>query len=69
MCKHLAISRSGYHKYRKRNFTDRGLECKAQIQAIYNARDGTWGYRQIQMELFRKYKVIVNQKRVHGLCN
>jgi len=26
--------------------------------------DGTWGYRQIQMELARRYNVVVNHKRV-----
>ena len=64
LCNYLGISRSGYHKYRKRSSTDRDRECKVQIQAIYDAHDGTWGYRQIQMEIFRKYKVTVNHKRV-----
>lgn len=64
LCKYLRISRSGYYKYLQRKDSDRDLECKAQIQCIYLERNGTWGYRQIQMELYRRYHVVVNHKRV-----
>lgn len=64
LCRYLGISRSGYHKYRRHNSLDRDQESKAQIQAIYDEHNGTWGYRQIQMEIYRRFKVIVNHKRV-----
>ncbi len=64
LCKYLGISRSGYHKYRRRSGTDRDHECKAQILAIYSEHNGTWGYRQIQMGIYRRFKVVVNHKRI-----
>jgi putative transposase len=64
LCKYLGISRSGYYKYRQRIDTDRDGECKVQIQAIYDEHDGTWGYRQIQLGLYRRFHIVVNHKRV-----
>ncbi len=67
LCRYLEISRSGYYKYLQRKDIDRDQECKAQIKAIYDEHDGTWGYRQIQMGLSRRYSVTVNHKRVLSL--
>jgi len=64
LCKYLRISRSGYYKYLQRRDTDPDQECKAKIQAIYDEHNGTWGYRQIQMGIYRRYHVVVNHKRV-----
>jgi putative transposase len=64
LCKYLEISRSGYYKYRLHKDSDRDQDCKAQIQAIYDEHDGTWGYRQIQMGIIRRFNVVVNHKRI-----
>lgn len=64
LCIYLGISMSGYYKYLQHKDIDRDQECKAQIQAIYEEHDGTWGYRQIQMGLYRRFDATVNHKRV-----
>lgn len=64
LCAYLGISRSGYYAYVKRKMDDSDIELKRMIQAIYEKRNKTVGYRRIQDELYRQHQLVVNHKKV-----
>lgn len=64
ICEVMRVSRSGYYSYLHAKKVDRDRETKERIQAIYDQRQGIYGYRRIQMELWRQYGQVVNHKRV-----
>jgi putative transposase len=64
LCTILGVSRSGYYRYLSRQGVDKDLETKERIKAIYEQRNGTYGYRRIEDELERQYGENVNHKRV-----
>jgi transposase InsO family protein len=64
LCVYLGISRSGYYAYLKRKDRDPDNDLKQKIKAIYLQRDKTVGYRRIQDELYRQYRLVVNHKKV-----
>lgn len=64
LCSYLDISRSGYYAHVKRETEDPDGDLKLKIQAIYEQRNKTVGYRRIQDELYRQYNLIVNHKKV-----
>ena len=51
ICEVMQVSRSGYYRYLHTSQVDRDHITKERIQAIYDLREGTYGYRRIQMEL------------------
>ena len=67
ICEVMQVSRSGYYRYLHTSQVDRDHITKERIQAIYDLREGTYGYRRIQMELERRYSELVNHKRVYRL--
>jgi putative transposase len=64
LCKLLGVSRSGYYRYLSRLEHDKDYVTKERIKAIYEQRNGTYGYRRIEDELERQYDEKVNHKRV-----
>ncbi|MEK5413930.1 IS3 family transposase [Paenibacillus sp. FSL L8-0708] len=64
LCRYLRISRSGYYAYLKRKDKDADEDLKCKIKTIYEQRSRTVGYRRIQDELYRQYRLIVNHKKV-----
>lgn len=64
LCSLLGVSRSGYYRYLNRLNKDKDGPTKARIQAIYELRNGTFGYRRIEIELERQYGEKANHKRV-----
>ncbi|GKU75947.1 hypothetical protein L3i20_v203440 [Paenibacillus sp. L3-i20] len=67
ICEVMQVSRSGYYRYLHTSLMDRDRTTQERIQAIYDLREGTYGYRRIQMELERRYGERVNHKRVYRL--
>jgi putative transposase len=67
ICEVMQVSRSGYYRFLHASQVDRDRITKERIQAIYDLREGTYGYRRIQMELERRYGELVNHKRVYRL--
>lgn len=67
ICEVMQVSRSGYYRYLRTSQADQDHLTKERIQAIYDLRKGTYGYRRIQMELERRYTEPVNHKRVYRL--
>jgi putative transposase len=64
LCSLLNVARSGYYRYLRNKDVDKDRETKERIQAIYEQRNGTYGYRRIQAELQRQYGQQVNHKRI-----
>jgi putative transposase len=64
ICEIMQVSRSGYYRHLRTSQVDRDRVTKERIQAIYDQREGIYGYRRIQMELERQYGELVNHKRV-----
>lgn len=64
LCVYLGISRSGYYAYLKRKDKHIDEDLKVKIRTIYEQRNKTVGYRRIQDELFRQYRLVVNHKKV-----
>lgn len=56
MCRWLAVSRSGFYEWRTRpasTTATRRAQLKLKIQALFDAADGTSGYRRLHAELIR----------------
>ena len=56
MCRWLQVSRSGYYEWRNRPVSataHRRQLLKIKIEALFNASDGTFGYRRLHAELVR----------------
>lgn len=66
--RYLRVSRSGYYAYLKRKDKDTDEDFKCKIKAIYEQRNRTVGYRRIQDELYRQYRLVVNHKRFCDSC-
>jgi len=65
LCEYLGVSRSGYYRYLSRkNKPDKDEELAEKIRYIYQLRNKTYGYRRIQAELLRLYRLHVNHKKV-----
>lgn len=64
LCTYLRVCRSGYYAYLKRKDKDPDADLKRKIKAIYEERDKTVGYRRIQDELYRQFRLVVNHKKV-----
>ncbi|MEK4508413.1 IS3 family transposase [Paenibacillus sp. FSL K6-2524] len=64
LCVYLGISRSGYYAYLKRKNKHIDEDLKLKIRIIYEQRNKTVGYRRIQDELYRQYRLVVNHKKV-----
>lgn len=64
LCTYLRVCRSGYYAYLKRKDKDPDADLKCKIKAIYEERDKTVGYRRIQDELYRQFRLVVNHKKV-----
>lgn len=64
LCSLLGVSRSGYYRYLSRLDYDKDYETKERIKAIYEQRNGTYGYRRIEDELERQYEEKANHKKV-----
>jgi putative transposase len=64
LCSLLDVSRSGYYRYLSRQGHDKDQETKERIRAIYEQRNGTYGYRRIEDELEVQYGEKVNHKKV-----
>lgn len=64
LCSLLAVSRSGYYRYLSQLDVDKERQTKERIKAIYEQRNGTYGYRRIEVELERQYEEKANHKRV-----
>lgn len=60
----MGISRSGYYAYLKRKNKHIDEDLKLKIRIIYEQRNKTVGYRRIQDELYRQYRLVVNHKKV-----
>jgi putative transposase len=60
ICEVMQVSRSGYYRHLHVSKENRDQVTKERIQAIYNHREGIYGYRRIQMELERPYSQVVN---------
>ncbi len=64
LCRYLGVNRSGYYAYLKRKDKNPDEDLKLKIKAIYEEREKIVGYRRIQDELFRQYRLVVNHKKV-----
>ncbi|MDR6885510.1 IS3 family transposase, partial [Bacillus sp. 3255] len=64
LCKILGVWRSSYYRYLNRKEQDPDREVKKLIQAVYDLRRGTYGYRRIAAELKRQHDQTVNHKKV-----
>ncbi|MDQ1909248.1 IS3 family transposase [Paenibacillus sp. GD4] len=64
LCSILGVSRSGYYRFLSKQGVDKDQETKERIKAIYEQRNGTYGYRRIVMELERQFDEKANHKRV-----
>lgn len=62
------MSVSGYYKFKKNLAFDKDSDLKKLVIELYEASDKQWGYRRIHMELQEEYKMVINHKRVSGLC-
>jgi transposase InsO family protein len=57
MCRWLSVSTSGYYEWRDRPASASQLRRErlaAQVLAVFNASDGTYGYRRVHAELARR---------------
>lgn len=71
MCKILEITRSGYHHYLKKRYSQRKLENRAITELIYKIWEQShklYGYRRVHAEL-RSQGIYCNRKRVLRLMN
>lgn len=67
MCKTLQISRSGYHKWSKREMSPQEMSDRALselIQACYDEHNGTPGYRMVTDLINKKYGTNYKEKKV-----
>lgn len=68
MCSLLAVSYSGYYKWRKRQQQpDRDAPLAEMIKDRYRASNHSAGYRQIKLQLMNHYGVVVNHKAVYRI--
>lgn len=71
MCKILEVTRSGYHNYLKKRYSQRKLENKLITELIYKIWDQShklYGYRRVHAELLSQ-GVYCNRKRVLRLMH
>ena len=60
------VSRSGYYKYLKRN-KNKDFELETKIMLLYNKYKGRYGYRRIQVALYKEFSIQINHKTVQRI--
>jgi len=68
LCDILQLNRSSYYKWLSRDSSQQEAKDKELIERIselYQASNGIFGYRRMQMNLKRRYGLHCNKKRVH----
>ncbi|USB32392.1 IS3 family transposase [Paenibacillus sp. YPG26] len=64
LCQLFGVSKSGYYAYLKRKGNDRDAEAKQQIRKVYKRYEGKYGYRQLQLFLWKDDGIWMNHKKV-----
>ena len=67
MCKIANVSVSGFYAWTNRVVIKNDLEITSLISKIFFQYNGKIGIRRIKMELERKYKMIVNKKKIQRI--
>jgi len=68
LCDILNLNRSSYYKWLRRNQSKQEADDKELIDRIcklYQESNGIFGYRRMQLNLRRRFHLIVNKKRVY----
>nr|WP_257786413.1 IS3 family transposase [Clostridium formicaceticum] len=70
LCEILEISRSAYHKWLRREKSQRELENEYLLKLViesYEERSGILGYRQMTIKIRREHSIMVNHKRIYRI--
>ena len=67
LCKIANVSVSGFYAWTNRVVIKNDLEITSLISKIFFQYNGKIGIRRIKMELERKYKMIVNKKKIQRI--
>lgn len=69
-CRVSEISRQAFYQYQGREISDREIENEKialEIARIYDEVDGIYGYRQMQLAIYRSIEICYNLKRIYRI--